>query len=69
MLAEELRRDEEIIEKENQRGDSKEQADGDKTAPDTDTAKTGKLIIAEEIAKGRIGWPACEWPSPLKIRH
>lgn len=50
-LAEEVKHEEEAIEL--------EEAEEDKADEPTNTKK-GRLIVAEEIAIGRISWPACK---------
>ena len=29
----------------------------------------GKLIVAEEISEGHVGWPACEWCHTTRSKH
>ena len=39
-----------------------ETVDGD--APGAPESKSGRLMVAEEVAEGHVSWSACESPSP-----
>lgn len=34
----------------------------DEEAPEVREGKSGKLMVAEEIAEGHVSWSACEFP-------
>ena len=40
---------------------AEEMVDGE--APEVREGKSGKLIVAEEVAEGHVSWSACESPS------
>jgi hypothetical protein len=68
-LAEALSRDSKLlaeVAKENER-EEKESEVIDPPEEDEKVSKEGKLVVAEEIALGRVSWPAREWISFWKL--
>lgn len=41
---------------------AEETVDGE--VPEVPESKSGKLMVAEEVAEGHVSWSACEFPHP-----
>jgi hypothetical protein len=41
----------------------------DSEVPEVHEGKSGKLMVAEEIAEGHVSWSACESPTPVNPLH
>ena len=48
---------------------AEEAVDVDEEAPKACEVKSGKLVVAEEIAEGHVSWSACESPHPHRTMH
>lgn len=46
---------------------AEETVDGE--VPEIHEGKSGKLMVAEEVAEGHISWSACESPQPSRERR